>query len=85
MGIGATTPLVYKFFNNCLAEFGAWHVTFTGPAERVVDIPLGETVTGELPPGQYTVFYAADNGAEDGPFGFFSDDGPVNEEMCPET
>jgi hypothetical protein len=83
-GIGATTPLVYKFLNNCTSDYGAWHITIFGPEEKVVDVPLGETVTGELPPGEYTMFYAADNGAEDGPFGFFSDDGPVNEAMCPE-
>jgi hypothetical protein len=83
-GIGATVPLVYKFLNNCTSDYGAWHISIFGPEEKVVDVPLGETVTGELPPGQYTMFYAADNGAEDGPFGFFSDDGPVNESMCPE-
>jgi hypothetical protein len=82
-GIGATLPLVYKFLNNCTSDYGAWHITIFGPEEKVVDVPLGETVTGELPPGEYTMFYAADNGAEDGPFGFFSDDGPVNESMCP--
>ena len=83
-GVGATLPLVYKFLNNCTSDYGAWHISIFGPEEKVVDVPLGETVTGELPPGQYTMFYAADNGAEDGPFGFFSDDGPVNESMCPE-
>ena len=83
-GVGATLPLVYKFLNNCTSDYGVWHISIFGPEETVVDVPLGETVAGELPPGQYTLFYLADNGTEDGPFGFFSDDGPVNESMCPE-
>jgi hypothetical protein len=82
-GVGATLPLVYKFLNNCTSDYGAWHISIFGPEEKVVDVPLGETVTGELAPGQYTLLYAADNGATDGPFGFFSDDGPVDETMCP--
>jgi hypothetical protein len=60
-------PLRYTFTNDCPPAAGTAHVTFVGPETRTVDIPTGETVSGELPPGTYTASLKLDDGHTGGP------------------
>jgi hypothetical protein len=84
--VGAKQPLKYSFQSLCdpadPSGPGTYHVAIDGSQSAKFDVAPGQTVTGELPPGQYSVSWVADNGTSDGPFGVFSDDGPYNQTFC---
>jgi FecR-like protein len=54
----------YSLTNNCTT---VWHWVFTGTQVITVDVPPGQTVSGTLPPGTYTVTDFFDNGLPHGP------------------
>src|SRR3989338_6675056 len=64
-----TRPLNYTFTNNCIftAPDGSqkkigWHWVFEGDTTIRVDIPAGESRSGQIPPGRYTVYDYDDEG-----------------------
>ncbi len=57
-------PTTYILHNTC-AE--TWHWLFEGPVTRQIDIPPGQTVSGELPEGEYTATDWFDDGPSHGP------------------
>lgn len=59
-----SAPLRYRLTNECEPT---WHWLFEGPETRQVDIPAGQTVEGELPPGVYTIKDWKDDGHTFGP------------------
>jgi hypothetical protein len=79
---GGGGPFTYTLTNNCPESMGTFHLTFTGPETRTVDIPLGQTVSGELPPGDYTVSVRADDGMTDGPFPMPREAWPIVRGTC---
>src|SRR5574341_1353503 len=56
-----TNPNPYTLVNPCVNDLGTWHVKFVGPTTVQVDIPPGETRSGDLPNGDYTVTEWEDN------------------------
>ena len=58
-------PITYVLTNECWA---AWHWTFEGEGSYSVDVPPGETVRGEIPPGIYKVHDWADDGFDNGTY-----------------
>ena len=52
-------PIHYTLTNNCDL---LWHWRFDGPQTVSLDVPVGETVSGELPVGTYTGVDWFDNG-----------------------
>ena len=56
-----TNPNHYTLVNPCVNDLGTWHVKFVGPTTVQVDIPPGETRSGDLPNGDYTVTEWEDN------------------------
>jgi hypothetical protein len=58
-------PITYSFTNQCWA---AWHWTFEGDSNHSVDVPPGETVSGQIPPGIYQVHDWADDGFDNGTY-----------------
>lgn len=68
-------PIPYTLINLC--PDSTWRWLFEGPVTEQVDIPPGETVSGELPPGIYTVRDWADNGHEFGPSTAISGGPPI--------
>jgi hypothetical protein len=62
---GMSGPLKYSFTNNCVYT---WHWLFVGPVTEQLDIVQGESVSGELPPGVYSVTDWDDHGFVNGPY-----------------
>jgi hypothetical protein len=62
---GMSGPLKYSFTNQC---YYTWHWSFTGPVTEQIDIKQGESVSGELPPGVYSVTDWDDHGFFNGPY-----------------
>lgn len=58
-------PITYSFTNLCYAT---WHWEFSGDKTYTIDVPPGGSVSGEIPPGIYTVHDWADNGFDNGSY-----------------
>ena len=59
-------PTRYELTNNC-PQGGAWHWLFEGPQIITFDVPPGQTISGELPPGDYYATDFFDEGPSHGP------------------
>jgi hypothetical protein len=56
-------------------------VTIDGPQSAKFDVIPQQTVTGQLPPGQYVIAWKPDNGPQE-QFNYFSDTGPYSMTFC---
>ena len=79
-------PLDYSFDSICVAgqpDFpGTYHVTIDGPASVKFDVPPNQpAVTGQLPPGLYTIGWTPDTGPHE-QFTYLSDQGPYFMTFC---
>ena len=90
-----TQPLKYTLTNNCTdpsmgALVGDWRWQFvrlpdsggSGSTEEII-VPSGQTVSGELPPGMYSVTDWFPNGEQHGPNRMNSDGSDLQVQNCP--
>jgi hypothetical protein len=83
----AQQPLVYAFQNACDPADpngpGTYHVTIDGLSGTTkFDVaPQSQPVSGQLPPGQYTISWQPDKG-QGQQMAWFSDTGPFNWTFC---
>ena len=84
--VPAQNPLNYSFDSICVSgqpdSPGTYHVTIDGPASVNFDVPPNQpAVTGQLPPGLYTIGWTPDNGPHQ-EFTYLSDQGPYDMTFC---
>jgi hypothetical protein len=83
-----TQPLSYSFTNNCIftqpdgtTKTLTWSISLSGPVSESFSLAAGESRSGELPPGQYTVTDSDSEGrTHSGTID--SDFGPLNITHC---
>lgn len=61
---------------------GSATITFAGPETETVTVATGETRSGELPPGMYTITLRFDAGGADDSIVYDSSFGPINRGTC---
>ncbi len=83
----ATSSLLkYTFQSLCVAgdpkSPGTYHVSVIGPQQTKFDVAPQQTVTGQLPPGEYVFSWIPDNGVS-GETKWSSAQGPFSMTFCP--
>ncbi|NOY98076.1 MAG: FecR domain-containing protein [Chloroflexi bacterium] len=79
---GSSGPLTYSLTNNC-PEGENWHWQFVGPVSLSFTLAPGESRSGQLPPGDYTVTDWLDSGKTHGPY-YTPGGGSLDVEACPD-
>ena len=74
-------PLRYSLTNNC--PEGNWHWEFVGPATYTFNLAPGESISGELPSGDYTATDTLEGAGTHGP-DFIKNGGDLNVIACPD-
>ena len=76
-----TQPLKYSLTNNC--PEGNWHWEFVGPTTYSFSLSPGESISGELPPGDYMITDTLDGAGTHGP-DFVKGGGEIDVVSCPD-